>query len=634
MVMRAILFLLICLCGEAFSAMDIFLMAESYRMGVKRSSIILPWERTAMQPVFGKRQRLIQAPRFAPLPSDFEPLATFDEKEVAGKVSWSRVASVIPWPVTQERALARALENWRIIVVDNLEASILGRQIRSILDGTVSDMTVEQVIRDSFAGKSVSTLRSRSSSIMAFARWKKAMDDDAKIFPLSEEQAYRYILELRQLNAPKTKPTRFLESLTFAFHMIGADVGQSLHSPRLKGAVISPMVPPKKKVPLEAWQVAAFENIAMHGSGQEAVFAGYVCMTLHARLRWSDGQYCQYEPYTDLHNGTGFLEGELYHHKTAGRQKQSRRLLPMACCLPGLMGDWATPWLDQRFSQGLEAGPGVPTMPIPLAGGRWGQVPLEPAQATIWIREILAKLRPSCDISEIATHSLKSTVLSWMAKCSCREDLRRLAGYHVDPGSKSALEYSRDAQAPVLHAIEGILLIIKENIFDPDVSRARRWKIPHVRSLQDAMIYLSQQQHVPDGAVSEGYEPESPVEDMWTLVGSDGEISLSSVSEGSHELFETGCQTSDEDRDAEFAAPIVGASMANELHYSVGDIEIYKHVKSGCCHVAKKSQVDEDDGDPIILRCGKIATRNFEHVDDVANFMPYKCSRCFSGVAS
>ena len=334
MVMRAILFL-ICLCGEAFSAMEIFLMAESYRLGVKRSSIILPWERTAMQPVFGKRQRLIQAPRFVPLPSDCEPLATFDEKEVAGKVSWSRVASVIPWPVTQERALARALENWRIIVVDNLEASILGRQIRSILDGTVNDMTVEQVIRDSFAGKSVSTLRSRSSSIMAFARWKKAMDDDAKIFPLSEEQAYRYILELRQLNAPKTKPTRFLESLTFAFHMIGADVGQSLHSPRLKGAVISPMVPPKKKVPLEAWQVAAFENIAMHGSGQEAVFAGYVCMTLHARLRWSDGQYCQYEPYTDLHNGTGFLEGELYHHKTAGRQKQSRRLLPMACCLPG-----------------------------------------------------------------------------------------------------------------------------------------------------------------------------------------------------------------------------------------------------------------------------------------------------------
>ena len=155
--------------------------------------------------VFGKRQRLIQAPRFVPLPSDCEPLATFDEKEVAGKVSWSRVASVIPWPVTQERALARALENWRIIVVDNLEASILGRQIRSILDGTVNDMTVEQVIRDSFAGKSVSTLRSRSSSIMAFARWKKAMDDDAKIFPLSEEQAYRYILELRQLNAPKTQ---------------------------------------------------------------------------------------------------------------------------------------------------------------------------------------------------------------------------------------------------------------------------------------------------------------------------------------------------------------------------------------------------------------------------------------------
>eukprot|EP00435_Cladocopium_sp_Y103_P046174 s2442_g13.t1 len=620
--------------GGTFSAMDLMLLAESYRLGVKRSSIVLPWERTELKSVFGKRQRLIPAPKFAPEPGTQEPQTTFGQKEVAGKVTWSRVTSVIPWPVAQERSLSRALENWRIIVSDDLETSVLGRQIRSILDGTVHDMTVEQVIRDSFAGKSVSTLRSRASSVMAFARWKKAMDDDAKIFPVSEDQAYRYVLELRQLNAPRTKPTRFLESLTFVHHMIGADVGQCLNSPRLRGAVITPMVPPKKKVPLETWQVAAFENIAMHGTGQEAVFAGYVCMVLHARLRWSDGQYCQYEPYVDLHHGTGFLEGELYHHKTAGRQKQSRRLLPMACCVPGLMGDWATPWLHQREVQELRAGPGIPTMPVPLACGRWGQVPLEPAQATTWIREIIGKLRPSCDVSELATHSLKATLLSWMAKCSCPEDLRRLAGYHVDPGSKSALEYSRDAQAPVLHAIEGIMMIIRENLFNPDVSRAQRWRKPQVRTLQDAMLFLSQQSHVHADVLSEPYEPESPLKDGWSLCGSDGDVSLSSLSEGGHELFENGCQTSDEDRDAEVAAPIVGASIANELHYSIKDVDVFKHVKSGCCHVAKQSQVDDEDGEPIVLRCGKIATKNFVQMLDVANFMPYKCTRCFAGLDS
>ena len=256
----AIAFLLF-VCGEACRAMDILLMAESYWLGVKRSTIVLPWGQPCLKPIFGKRQRLVDAPKFVPLQGDADLHVTFDQKEVAGKVTWSRVTSVIPWPVAQERSLSRALENWRIIVSDDLESSVLVRQIKTILDGTVTDMTVEQVIRDSFAGKSVPTLRSRASSLMAFARWKKAMNDDAKIFPVTEDQAYRYVLELRQLNAPRTKLTRFLESLTFAHHMLGADVGLCLHSPRLRGAVITPMVPPKKKVPLETWQVAAMRTL-------------------------------------------------------------------------------------------------------------------------------------------------------------------------------------------------------------------------------------------------------------------------------------------------------------------------------------------------------------------------------------
>lgn len=125
----------------------------------------------------------------------------------------------MPWPVVQERSLARALEHWRIIVSYNLEGSEVGRQIHSILGGTIDDMAVEQVIRDSLAGKAVSTLRSRSSSIMALARWKKSSNVATTIFPVTEEEAYRYVLQLRQSGAPRTRASRFLESVAFAGFM-------------------------------------------------------------------------------------------------------------------------------------------------------------------------------------------------------------------------------------------------------------------------------------------------------------------------------------------------------------------------------------------------------------------------------
>ena len=620
------------LCGEILGAMDGMLLAESYRLGVKKSSIRLPWEHGSMSAIFGKKPRLIPPPVFAPLPSLQKSEETLAQSEISGKVTWSKVTSVIPWPVAQERAFGRALENWRIIVMDNLEASVLGRQISSILDGRVQDFSVEQVVRDSLSRKSVSTLRSRASSLMAFARWKKAFDDEASIFPVQEEEAYRYVVELRQLNAPRTKPARFLESLSFAFHMLGADVGACLQSPRLKGAVITPVVLPKKKTPLQLWQVSAMENIAINGVGQEAIFAGYVCLVMHARLRWSDAQHCQYEPYLDLNQGSGYLECELYHHKNAGRQKQAKRLLPAACCIPGLFGDWATPWLKNRISAGLQAKPGMPTMPAPLAGGNWSLLPLGSSHATVWLREIFSKIRPGSPVSDIGTHSLKATVLSWMSKCCCSESLRRLAGYHVDPNSKSALEYSRDGQAPVLHATEGIYMIIGQDLFRPDESRAKRWSNPACKSLQEAMNLLARPTAGPPQDPMDEYEAESPVPEGWDLFESEGAVSMSSNSDGESVMFQKDCNTSEEDREAEVSAPIVGASLAQGLHYSLQDVDVFRHVKSGFCHIAKDSAVIEEDGEAVVLRCGKLATRNFEKVEDVGNFMPYKCTRCFSGV--
>lgn len=79
------------------------------------------------------------------------------------------------------------------------------------------------------------------------------------------------------------------------------------------------------------------------------------------------------------------------------------------------------------------------------------------------------------DLSELATHSAKATILSWMSKANVSVSIRRLAGYHVKPGDKSALEYSRDAAAPSLRESEGILIAVKAGYFKPDEVRSKRW---------------------------------------------------------------------------------------------------------------------------------------------------------------
>ena len=525
----------------------------------------------------------------------------------------------------------------------------MGRQIARAMRGEDSPQTVEQILSDALAGKSLSTLRARASSLMAFGRWKKSLDVSATLLPISEEQAYAYVKELRELNAPRTKPGRFLESIAFAYHMLGAEVDGAMNSPRIKGAVVVPVVIPKKKEPITVKQMAFLENLAIDDSGQLGIFAGYCCMILHMRLRWMDGQFCQQEPFLDLFEGRGFLECRPYHHKNAGRQKHSRRLLPAACNIPGITGqDWATIWLSHRADHGLNAQPGVPTMPAPLADGGWAKLPLEASQATAWLRELLRNLHPSAPMELLGTHSLKATMLSMMAKAGCDLSLRRLAGYHTDPGARMPLEYSRDGQAPVLHALQAIGLAIQKGYFDPDASRARRWPRKPCVTLEMAMTDMSKmatedgwyrannrtepgQQDADDlwthewekvSPCSEGYSQSEPADDLWAEVES-----ISSISDQDErpEFQGLQCNTSDEEQEAEVAAPIVGEALARELEQVI-QVRVFKHLISGCCHIAKDMDTDPDDGDAVVLKCGKLASRNFEEVEQAGNFLPYKCS--------
>lgn len=96
----------------------------------------------------------------------------------------------------------------------------------------------------------------------------------------------------------------------------------------------------------------------------------------------------------------------------------------------------------------------------------------------MWLRELLILGGASKEsAAKKSTHSLKVTPISWMAKFNVELPIRRLFGHHVDPGTKSALTYSRDAMSGPLNVYIDILNQIRDRTFDPDSTRSARLKM-------------------------------------------------------------------------------------------------------------------------------------------------------------
>ena len=68
-------------------------------------------EEPTLSAIFGKRLRLIAAPKFCPMPHKPKDEGTLVVAEISEKVSELRVTSGISWPVAQERSFERALES-------------------------------------------------------------------------------------------------------------------------------------------------------------------------------------------------------------------------------------------------------------------------------------------------------------------------------------------------------------------------------------------------------------------------------------------------------------------------------------------------------------------------------------------
>lgn len=113
------------------------------------------------------------------------------------------------------------------------------------------------------------------------------------------------------------------------------------------------------------------------------------------------------------------------------------------------------------------------TVPAPLASGerRWSKVPLSAANAADWLRSLVGDADGPKG-SDLGTHSLKVTLLSWAAKFGMAIELRRALGYHSAGKDLSVLTYSRDAMSEPLRALQEVIDAVAANQFNPDARRS------------------------------------------------------------------------------------------------------------------------------------------------------------------
>ena len=297
-------------------------------------------------------------------------------------------------------------------------------------------------------------------------------------------------------------------------------------------------------------------------------------------------------------------------------------------------------------------------------------MPLTASEASVWLREILSSWTPNL-LSNIVTHSAKATILSWMSKSNVDIGIRRLAGYHITPGDKSALEYSRDSAAPILREVEAIFIAIRAGVFCPDAVRSDCWR--GAQSLEESVKLASSlgksacSQDTIGQPLSFGDECGS---DSLVSPASVSEVSSKSgpqVSAHSNQVFEWNDDTTLEeimfyrkahlseshvchfvversdvsDMSSEYSSSLDGDSDSADLGRRVdldgernaGDLVAPSDLAGKTCVRHCKSKklhfLDKNVNGQQFFRCGRKMNSNYEHVDVVPALTAHGCMMCF-----
>ena len=506
----------------------------------------------------------------------------------------------------------RALARWRIIVELDLHSSLLGRQLVDyVIDGR-AESVIMQILEDSFAKKSTSTLMKRSSALLKYILFTRA-HFKAKGLSYNEQWIYDFLCSMRVEMAAASAAKSLIEALTFAIHLIGPDVEDPLwKSARVLGATQAMFVlkkPLHQTDPLLVVEVLLLHHILQRADGlHHKVLAGYMLFCIYACARWSDCMKPKSFQY-DIVSGEGYFEIKTLNHKMASSADRKTVLMPCVATCPGLGPSnpaWVDLWLEARKQSGLEF-VSMPTMPGISTSGDWTADAMTASEGTANLRDMLESYgTPLVPGRKVASHSLKSTGLSWASKKPLKKSFRKALGHHIDSADTSVATYSRDFLFAPLLAFDQMIHEIKSGEFTPDDSRAARALGLKRRRVEVETPFPP----VPPGLlVSQQVEPSS------------AEAASSSSSDSSDSSSEESLPPPAEE---EAAATLLGVEKPLESRKLFTDergasLEVFQHCTSGVLHARASSDR---------LMCGRLISRHFAKIKDDLKLKWPKCELC------
>lgn len=509
------------------------------------------------------------------------------------------------------------LSGWVTLVLINLDAF-------SALQDAIAEAEhpdrecIMRCLAECFAAKATSTLGKRLGSMSRYASHCEKIQSHA--FPLSERSLYSYLSALN--NDPGVSASAgksFLEAVRFSAAVLGLHgLERDKVPPRVSGlaemlARRAPCV--KQASPLTVQQVALLEETCCNADSiQDRILVGGLLLMLYSCARASDMARVvklvidRVDPSrvgSDKQFVAGFIEAGALQTKGARSQAHKRTLLPLVAPMAGISDwKWWDSYLQAREAMGMVDKHGLAHPLLCRFDGQGCALTdaLQASEIGCYLRNVLKVEHASSN--DIRSHSLKVTMLSWMAKAGCSLSVRRSLGHHLDPGSRSATIYSRDAMAPPLRELCRILKMVADGTFAPDNTRSGRFRD------ESQAIPAAQTRAESDAESVESYE--MPFSEKWVGDTDDSGTDASSDAGGESdgELLDTTTLW-------ELVAP---RDRPNLVQVKPG-FETRMHIQSHVMHLLALGQ------DRFV--CGRMVSDRYKAVAQGASCECTRCQTCY-----
>lgn len=304
-----------------------------------------------------------------------------------------------------------------------------------------------------------------------YVKWFGENFSDRSFLHFNENDVYTYMDDLRTKGCSASRGATFVSTRAFVGDLLGmTGVAECVQSARVKGASLGMFLEkrPLRQAP-ELWpimvltlEIAAF----CEKDTYLRALAGFALCCIYGRLRVSDLNRLVHISITDE-----YAEGSLMRVKTARTKEKQCTFLPVVIPTKGFLGvDWFTAFVTTRKRLGLAD---FPTLESKASDRKFVVLPSEDSvhlelcskvsttQVTEGLRTLLGKVFAESQISDITSHSLKATVLTYVNIAGMDPMYSELLGYHLTM-HKSAINYSRSALAAPIREMMRILHSIQE----------------------------------------------------------------------------------------------------------------------------------------------------------------------------